>query len=430
MELRIDKIVYPGRSLARAGGKIVFTDEGLPGELVEVELLKDKKNYAEARTLRVLEASPERQAPVCNHYQACSPYQVMSYDLEQRIKQAQLLEIFSHLPGYSLEKIDFIPSPAIHGYRNKIRLRFNWQSQPPFLAYHEPGSMVSFLPVETCHLVSDRVNAIISRFQVLLRGEPLPAISHLEIRESFWASELLLVFESEDQDSLERAAELWVPALALDSHLAGAVGVVLEGRRRIFLKLSGRDYLEEKIGQTVFRYGAGSFFQVNPPMLDRVVERIRKHLEPRAPVKLIDLYAGLGTFGLLLAGSASEILAIESDPGNIFFLKKNMRLNRVQHLAVAEGRSEDWIEDILEFRAGAIVIDPPRRGMVEELVEALNTHPANLIFYLSCNPATLARDLKKFLVGYELLEITGFDFFPRTPHIETLAVLRARPRSY
>lgn len=430
MQLRVEKIVYPGRALARSGGKIVFTDEGLPGELVEVEFLRDKKNYAEARTIRVLEASSQRQAPACNHYSACSPYQVMSYELELKTKQGQLLEIFSHLPGYKLENIEFVPSPAILGYRNKIRLRFNWQSQPPCLAYHEPGSMVSFLPVESCHLVSDRVNRVISRFQVLLKGEPLPAISHLEIRESFWAGELLLVLESEDQDSLERAAELWVPALALDSPLAGVVGVVVEGRRRIFLRLYGRDYLEEKIGQTVFRYGAGSFFQVNPPMLEKVVDRIRKHLEPRAPVKLIDLYAGLGTFGLLLAGSASEILAIESDPGNVFFLKKNMRLNRVQHLSLAEGRSEDWIEDILEFGAGALVIDPPRRGMAEELVEALTARPAGLIFYLSCNPTTLARDLKKFLSGYELLEITGFDFFPRTPHIETLAVLRARPEAH
>lgn len=426
MQLRIEKMVYPGRALARAGGKTVFTDEGLPGELVEAEILRDKKNYAEARTLRVIEASPERQSPVCDHYSACSPYQVMSYDLELRIKQGQLLEIFSHLQGYNLENIDFVPSPAIYGYRNKIRLRFNWQSQPPHLAYHEPGSMVSFLPVERCRLVSDRANAVISRFRVLLKGEPLPAVSHLEIRESLSSGQLLLVLESKDEDSLEKAAEIWVPALTVDLPLAGAVGVVAEGRRRKFQKLYGRDYLEEKIGQTVFRYGAGSFFQVNPPMLERVVDRIRQHLQLLAPVKLVDLYAGLGTFGLLLADSASEILAIESEPGNIFFLKKNLRLNRIQHLAVAEGRSEDWIEDILEFRAGAMVIDPPRRGMAEELVEALNTHQCNLIFYLSCNPATLARDLSKFLSGYELVEITGFDFFPRTPHLETLAVLRAR----
>ncbi|MBC7349746.1 MAG: 23S rRNA (uracil(1939)-C(5))-methyltransferase RlmD [Candidatus Aminicenantes bacterium] len=426
MELRVEKIVYPGRALARAEGKIVFTDEGLPGELVEVEILKDKKNYAEARTLKILEPSADRQLPRCGHYQACSPYQVMTYDLELRTKKAQLLEIFSGLYVGHQQPLELVPSPQIYGYRNKIRLSFSWQAQPPFLAYHKPGSRASFLPVESCALVSEKVNAIISRFKTLLRGEPLPAIRHLEIRESFWSGELLLLLEAAEEDSLERAAHLWLPALTMDSPVAGVVGLVQEGRRKIFSRLIGRDYLEEKVGQVVFRYGAGSFFQVNPPQLEKVAEKIKQHLQPQAPVKLIDLYAGLGTFGLLLSASASEVMAIESDPSNIFFLKKNLRLNRIQHLVVAEGRSEDWIDDILEFRAGALVIDPPRKGLAEELVEALVSHPPGLVFYLSCNPTTLARDLKKFLQAYELLEIIGLDFFPRTPHIETLAVLRAR----
>ncbi|MGB9907605.1 MAG: 23S rRNA (uracil(1939)-C(5))-methyltransferase RlmD [Candidatus Saccharicenans sp.] len=430
MELRVEKIVYPGRSLARAEGKIVFTDQGLPGELVEVEILKDKKNYAEARTLKILQPSADRQPPLCGHYQACSPYQIMTYDLELRTKRAQLLEIFSGLYGGDKPPLELVPSPLIYGYRNKIRLSFNWQAQPPFLAYHEPSSMASFLPVESCALVSEKVNAVISRFNTLLRGEPLPAIRHLEIRESFWSGELLLLLEATDEDSLERAAHLWLPALTMDFPVAGVVGLVPEGRRKFYSRLYGRDYLEEKVGQVVFRYGAGSFFQVNPPLLEKVVAKIKPHLEPLSPVKLIDLYAGLGTFGLLLSGSASEIMAIESDPGNIFFLKKNLRLNRIQHLVVAEGRSEDWIDVILEFQAGAVVIDPPRKGMAEELVEALVSHPPGLIFYLSCNPTTLARDLKKFLPAYELLAITGFDFFPRTPHLETLAVLKARPSAH
>lgn len=426
MELRVEKVVYPGRALGRVEGKIVFTDEGLPGELVEVNILKDKKNYAEARTLKIIEPSADRQLPRCSHYQACSPYQVMTYDLELRTKQAQLNEIFSGLYGDQRPPLEFVPSPQIYGYRNKIRLSFNWQSQPPFLAYHEPGSRVSFLPVENCALVSEKVNSLISRFSTLLRGETLPAVRHLEIRESFWSGQLLLLMEATETDSLERAARLWIPALTMDSTVTGVVGLVQAGRRKSVSRLYGHDFLEEKVGQIVFRYGAGSFFQVNPPLLEKVVDKIRQHLEPLSSIKLIDLYAGLGTFGLLLSGSASEILAVESDPSNIFFLKKNLRLNRIQHLVIAEGRSEDWIDDILKFKAGALVIDPPRKGMSEELIEALVSSPPGLVFYLSCNPATLARDLKKFLKAYELVEITGFDFFPRTPHLETLAVLKAR----
>jgi 23S rRNA (uracil1939-C5)-methyltransferase len=427
MQLRIEKIVFPGKALAREEGKIIFTDEGLPGELVEVEILKDRKNYFEARTINILEPSSLRQNPVCSHYRACSPYQIMSYDLEIRIKIEQLTEICSRAFGQNFSALPVIPSPAIEGYRNRIKLSLNWDSQPPFLAYHQPGSLESLLPVEHCVLVSQRVNTIISRLNELIKTASLPEVKHLEIRQSFLTNEILLIFFTEDEDSLEKISELWIPALSLDSKVAGAVAAVQNRRKPKYVRLYGRDYLEEKIGTVIFRYGAASFFQVNPPMVEKVIIRIKEYISSEAPVKLADLYAGLGTFGLLLASEASEILAVESDPSNVFYLKKNLRLNRVQHLTVAEGRSEEWVEEILDFKPSAIVIDPPRRGVSPVLIEALKQQPVDLLFYLSCNPPTLARDLKLFFPEYNLAEITGFDFFPRTPHLETLAVLKSRP---
>jgi 23S rRNA (uracil1939-C5)-methyltransferase len=429
MLIRIEKIVYPGRSLARQEGKIIFTDEGLPGELVEVEVLKEKKNYLEARTISLLEPSPERQPALCAHYRACSPYQVMTYDLELRVKREQLQEIFFHLKENISSTINLIPSPAITAYRNKIRLSLNWQASPPYLAYHEPGSLESFLPVDRCALVGESINSIIAAVNTLLKGQPIPGLKHLEIRQSFWTGEILVVLEAEEEESLEKAAELWVPALSLNEHLAGVTGFVNLVRRKQYHKLYGRDYLEEKIGQTIFRYGAGSFFQVNPPMLEKVVEKMKEHLSPVAPVKLVDLYAGLGTFGLLLSGLSSEVLAVEAEPSNIFYLKKNLKLNRCQHLTIAEGKSEEWVDEVLDFQPEAMVIDPPRRGVAEEIVEALKSYPLPLIFYLSCNPTTLARDLKNFMPEYEIVELTAFDFFPRTPHLETLAVLKGKRKT-
>lgn len=426
MQVRVEKIVYPGRSLARQEGKIIFTDEGLPGELVEIEPVKEKKNYLEARTVGILEPAAERQAALCDHYRACSPYQVMTYESELEVKKQQLAEIFFHLNLNNRPGIDIKPSPLITGYRNKIRLSFNWSASPPYLAYHEPGSMEKFLPVEKCALVSDQVNNIISAVNTLLKGQPIPGLTHLEIRQSFWTQEILIVLEAGEEESLEKAAELWVPPLSLDNKLAGLTGIANLVRRKQYHKLYGRDYLEEKIGQTVFRYGAGSFFQVNPPMLEKVAEKIKEYLSPIAPVKLVDLYAGLGTFGLLLGELASEIMAVEAEPSNIFYLKKNLKLNRRQNILVCEGRSEDWLEEINEFRPSAMVIDPPRRGLAQEIADFLKSFPVPIIFYLSCNPTTLARDLKHFLPEYEISEITAFDFFPRTPHIETLTVLKSK----
>jgi 23S rRNA (uracil1939-C5)-methyltransferase len=426
MKVTVEKIVYPGKSLARASGQVIFTDEGLPGEVVEIEILKPKKNYIEARTLQVLEPSPSRQLPICSHYQACSPYQIMSYELELKIKSQQLSEIISRFLHQKEKSLEFIPSPTPTGYRYKIALSFNWGNQPAFLSYHQPGSRHSFLRVDSCALVSNEVNAIISRLNGLLNGVPLPAISHLEIRQSFWTKEILLVFYSEEEESLEKAVKFWLPALALEPLLIGAVGGVEEKRKIKYFLLYGRNYLEEKIDTITLRYGAGCFFQANPPMLKKVTDRIKEILNPYAPVKLLDLYAGVGTFGLILADKASEVMAVESEPENIFYLKKNRRLNHIQHLTIAAGQSEDFAEEIQNFHPQVAVIDPPRKGLAPELIATLRKIKADLLFYLSCNPTTLARDLNLLLPDYELSEITGFDFFPRTPHIEALAILKVK----
>ncbi|MGB9764470.1 MAG: 23S rRNA (uracil(1939)-C(5))-methyltransferase RlmD [Candidatus Saccharicenans sp.] len=424
--MTIEKIVYPGKSLSRAEGQVIFTDEGLPGELVEIEIIKDKKNYLEARTLKILKSSPFRQKPLCTHYQACSPYQIMSYELELKIKSQQLSEIISRFLHLENKIIELIPAPSTIGYRDRIGLSLSWDQKPPVLSYHLPGSREAFLPVENCALVSSEVNALISKLNTLLPETPLPAIQHLEIRQSYWTKEILLVLFSKEEESLRKAQKLWVPALSLDPLIVGVIGAVESPKKTKYLKLSGRNYLEERINQTVFRYGPGCFFQVNPPMLEKVITRIKNYLDSRPFGKMVDLYAGIGTFGLLLADKASEILSIEAVPENLYYLKKNLRLNRLGHLTVAEGRSEEFLEEIQSFRPDSVVVDPPRKGLAPELIETLKKIKAQFLFYLSCNPTTLARDLNLLLADYELEEITGFDFFPRTPHIEVLARLKAK----
>ncbi|MGB9894013.1 MAG: 23S rRNA (uracil(1939)-C(5))-methyltransferase RlmD, partial [Candidatus Saccharicenans sp.] len=399
-------------------------DEGLPGELVEVEVLKERKNYSEARTIRILESSSDRLKPACSHYLACSPYQVMPYELELKIKGQQLQEIFRQFLGKVINSINFIPARVIAGYRNKIKLNIDWASQPPTLAYHQPGSTVEMIPVDYCHLVSEEVNKVIAKMNNLLLGPALPGIQNLEIKQSFWRQEILLIFYALEETSLEPVTKLWLPALTQKSPVVGAVGVVPRRNKPHFINLYGKDYLEEKINQTIFRYGAGSFFQVNPAMLEKVIERIQDYLKALGPVKLADLYAGLGTFGLLLAAEASEILAVESEPANIYYLKKNLKINGIQHLTVAEGKTEDWLEQVLDFRPQVVILDPPRKGLSGKIISAFKEQVVELIFYLSCNPTTQARDLPLFQPEYRTVEITAFDFFPRTAHLETLAVLK------
>jgi len=138
---------------------------------------------------------------------------------------------------------------------------------------------------------------------------------------------------------------------------------------------------------------------------------------------IADLYCGLGTFGLMLAPQAKEVFGVEPEPANLRYLKKNIERNGAGNFAICEGPSEEWLPDLLERGLDAVILDPPRRGADPHMLQQLAARPVSLVLYLSCNPATLARDLKILAAAYELRDLKIYDFFPHTPHIESLAVL-------
>ncbi len=423
MRIVIDKIVYPGRRMGLAEGKVVFTDLGLPGETVEIEIVKDRKSYAEARTLGVVEASPGRVEPRCSHYLACSPYQDMEYGLELEVKRGQVAEIMSRELRRPFEAPDIAPSPEQWGYRNRIRLRVEREGGRAGYVYHEPGERASFVAVDRCHLVGDRTNDLLGRVLGIIDGGPFDSVEAVEVRTSRTRGESLVVL---DLASGTEAAALGqaLAAVKREHGVAGAVASVYDGKRRRDEKLFGRDFVEEVVRGLTFRVGARSFFQTNVGILERVFDDFIAAAGPLAGETVADLYCGLGTFGILLARKAREVFGVEPDPGNVAFLKKNLALNGVGNFAVCEGTAEEWLEEVLERAPGVVVLDPPRKGVDPAVVRGLVDGPVPLVLYLSCNPTTLARDLKGLLGAYELEGLRVYDFFPHTPHIETLAILR------
>jgi len=423
MRIRIDKIVYPGRRMGLADGKVVFTDLGLPGETVEIEIVKDRKSYAEARTLGVVEPSARRIEPRCGHYLACSPYQDMEYGLELEVKRGQIAEIMTRELRRPFEAPGVAPSPEIWGYRNRIRLRVAREGGRAGYVYHEPGERASFVPVDRCHLVDDGANDILDRVLGIIDGGPFDSVEAVEVRTSRTKGESLVVLDLASGSEAEALGGA-LAAVKREHGLAGAIASVYDGKRRRDEKLFGRDFIEENIRGLTFRIGARAFFQTNVGILERVFEDIVAAAGPRAGETVADLYCGLGTFGILLARKAREVFGVEPDPGNVVFLKKNLALNGVGNFAVCEGTAEEWLEEVLERAPGIVILDPPRKGVDPAVVGGLVDGPVPLVLYLSCNPTTLARDLKGLLGAYELEDLRIYDFFPHTPHIETLAVLK------
>jgi 23S rRNA (uracil1939-C5)-methyltransferase len=423
--LKIEKIVYPGRSMALDQGKVVFTDRGLPGETVEVEVVRDRKSFAEGRTVRIVEPVPLRVEPRCAHYLACSPYQEMSYDLQLAVKKTQVEEILSRELKVPFSDIPIIPSPEIWGYRNRIRLRVVRDGGRVSFAYHEPGEQAVFVPVDACYLVPDRVNALVAELRMFIEKEEWEAAAEIEIRDSRSRGKSLIVFHLESAARLEEMAGK-LTGLHLRHPVTGIVGLIRDGHKVREESLGGAARIDETIHDVYYRIGPRSFFQVNVPILERVFDDLAAALDGFEDASIADLYCGLGTFGIFLARRVREVFGVEAEAENVRWLKKNMQLNRVGNFTVCEGTSEAWLPWVLEREPGAIILDPPRRGVDPGMLEALAADPAPRLLYLSCNPTTLARDLKILAPAYTIADLRIYDFFPHTPHIETLAVLSKR----
>jgi len=391
MEITIEKIIYPGKSLGVNGAKTILTDEGIPGELIEITPLSEKKNYIEAKTIKIITPSPHRITPRCSHYKICGPYQYIDYKTQLAIKESQLKEIFPDMP------ISVTPSPEIWGYRNKIKLNVVWENNKAGLAYNAPESMNEFIRIGSCFMVSENVNSALSSFLETVNRENLNFIKEVQVREN-----------SRGQACLSPTTK--------DLMLTTYPPVCRGG-------FQTRPCIEETVLGKTFRIGPESFFQVNAPMLESVLEKMRELLSPGKKEIIADLYCGIGTFGISLSGFAKKIIGVESGAENISFLKGNLKLNGVKNYELHEAACEKIFPQLINSDIAILILDPPRKGLDEMLCRQIAAGRIKRIFYLSCNPSTLSRDTKILIPSYTLKSIHFFDFFAHTPHIETLAIL-------
>ena len=386
MEIKIQKIIYPGKSLGLSDTKTILTDEGIPGETVEIMPLEEKKSHIEAKTVKITTPSISRITPRCSHYHACGPYQYIDYKTQLSLKESQLKEIFPNTP------VTVIPSLEIWGYRNKIKLSVIWKDKKASLAYHVPESRDKFIRIDSCNLVSENVNKFLASFIETVNKENLHFIKEIEARESYSTKKIIFTTQ---------------PLIKIE-------------------KFQNSLYIEEKVSGKTFRIGPESFFQVNVPMLQLAIEEMKKSITLDKKEILADFYCGIGTFGIALSRFAEKVIGIESEPANISFLKSNLKLNKIENFKLYEGSCEKLFPALLNSGITTLILDPPRKGLENMLCQNILLSSIKNILYLSCNPSTLSRDLKILGRSYATKALHLFDFFPQTPHIETLAILEMR----
>ncbi|MEW6285225.1 MAG: class I SAM-dependent RNA methyltransferase [Chloroflexota bacterium] len=417
-DLQLEKLTYGGDAMGRLpDNRAVFVPFGLPGERVRVRLVEEKKNFARGEIVEILEASPERIAPRCKHFFSPLPmgegagvrscggchYQHLPYEKQLQAKTDILID--------QLQRIGKIENPPVQpmvacaspwNYRNHVQFSLTDEGR---LGFQAPNSN-QVIPIEECHLPESALNELWTQ----LDFEAETGIERVALRLGA-DGERMLILESDSPEPPDLAIEADVSVV----HLYEGNAVVLAGNDHLFMRVLGRD----------FKVSAASFFQVNTLMAEKMVEHLIAQLPiTQLPITnsitVLDVYCGVGLFSAFLAPKCRRVIGIESSPSACEDFAFN--LDEFDNVELYEGAAEAVIPH-LEAKPDVVVVDPPRAGLEKAVVDGILKWNPRLVAYVSCDPSTLARDAARLIKGgYKLKDVTPFDMFPHTYHIESVSL--------
>lgn len=442
----IEKLALLGRGIARCEGMTVFVKDGLPGDRAQVCVTKLKPQYAEARLLQLERPSPQRITPTCRHFGACGGCDLQHLDYAAQVawKQTQLVETLQHLGGLkTLPPITVVPMDDPWHYRNKMEFSFGETGGRIIAGLHQRGSFQQIVKLEHCWIAPPLASDILQQVELAANASGLPAYNprrhegfwrYLVVRVSRVSGQALLMLVTNDgpREAVVRAAEQVTRALPnVTSVLWGVstrVSDVAHPERTEILV--GRDGLEEQVGPLALEVRPMTFLQPNLAHAERLYQEMQAAAALTGREVVYDLYCGLGVIALLLASKAQRVYGVESEPEHVALASSNASRNGVSNATFVCGKVEDLLLRRGLFRLGLppdlVVVDPPRVGLHPEAIGPLLTAQPPRLFYISCNPASLARDLKALLEReprWRLTRLSLYDFFPQTGHMEVLATL-------
>ena len=426
MHLTIEKSVYGGDGLGRlpgdehGRGKAVFVPFVLEGEKIEASLLEEKRGFARARADKIIEPSPHRIEPQCPYFYSCGGchYQHADYEHQLEIKAGILKENLRRIAKVELATDLVIhPSPPWN-YRN--RTRFKVQLEPEFaLGYYKFNSH-DLLPVEQCPISSPLINqALAALWQTGRAGNLAHEVQEIELFANAEDEKLLVEVYCAPETSADSASQL---SAALKTAISQAAGVVIFKRDSRNQTASpeaaaklGAAEISYRTRHCSFRVSAGAFFQVNRFLNDELVDIVAQH---QSGGMALDLYAGVGLFSAALSQTFAQVIAVESSPTSHADLLYNSQSNvRAVHTT-----TDQFLKNrARKLRPDLVVVDPPRGGLGEVVVRSLGVSGARQVTYVSCDPATLSRDLAGLLsAGYHIRQAHVVDLFPQTYHVESV----------
>jgi 23S rRNA (uracil1939-C5)-methyltransferase len=441
VELEVDSLAYGGNGVARLDGFVVFVRRGLPGDRVRARVTKVKRNHAEALATELLHPGPQRVEAPCGHYPACGGcrFQDLAYEAQLEAKAAQVAEALRRLGGLPDAPLDpIVPAESIFHYRNKLEYSFTQLEDGPALGFHKAGRWDEVLAVEKCWLTTDLGNAIRNAVRDWAREEGLVAydqatgegyLRHLVVREGRNTGQALVQLVTAAGERFERG--YLVEVLRRFPEVRSIHWAVNETPAEVTnlptTLLWGDDAIEEEILGLRFRIRPNAFLQTNTQMAERLYALAIEFAGLTGGQTVYDLYCGTGTIGLSMARNALTVWGVDISEESIACALENVELNGIGNAAFFAGNVGQALEELHE-RAGdpdVVVVDPPRAGLAGKALRRVGRLAAPRVVYVSCNPTTLASDVKVLVQewGYTLERARPVDMFPHTPHVETVALV-------
>ena len=423
--VRIESMAFKGYGVARVGGRVVFIPYSVTGDEARIEIVEEKKNYSFGRLEALLVPSPWRTEPPCPYFRTCGgcQWQHIEVSNQAQIKRDILQDVLRRLGGVKeVPPVSITPSPRPYGYRARVQLKVAGET----LGYYQAGSH-RIVDIDRCPISHPLINRIIS----ILRPERsrFSSLREIEIRISPEEERGVLVLQA---DSLRRGLQDWAGEL-LRGHpvLKGIVLTGNEGSLSLGEPLLTFSISVDQPGRAAtvkLRASPKSFFQVNLEQNQALVRTVQQFGKVKEGEKILDLYAGIGNFSLPLGLIAGEVVGIEENGAAVEDARFNAGENRIGRCRFLQGRTEELLKNWKGEKPDLVVLDPPRAGG-RRIVDSIAGLAPKRIVYVSCDPATLSRDLRFFGEhGYPLQGIRLIDMFPQTYHMEVVALLKPQNR--
>jgi len=440
-ELFINNYSHQGEGIGRVNNFTVFVPGAILGERVRVKISEVKKNFARGRLKEVISSSPHRIKPPCPVYHLCGGCQLQHivYEKQLEMKKEIVENALDRIGKQTIKTLPTIGMKDPWRYRNKGYFQVNQEKGRVRLGFYNAGSY-DFVPASGCVLFSLQINILASHLEDQLSLQKVTVynsktgggnLRNVLIRESRSTGEIMIVFFTKednlgfDQNVLNDLARTFPQVVSIYQNINRSSKAVLPGKD--FRLLKGKPDLEDAIGPFKFKISPQSFFQVNAAQAEILNEKILEYANLSGEETVIDSYCGTATISIYVAKQAEKVYGIEVEKSAARDAKINCELNGISNLKLLTGKAEEWL---YKWRRRGeevhlIIVDPPRRGCSLKVLKGIIKIEPKKIIYISCNPATLARDLKYLTKDgdYKLKKVLPIDMFPQTSHIECIASL-------